>query len=63
MRLAQAAQAIAEGKVKATVADLDRLIRLEEFLREEGEKQQLKVVMCWSDGDGKESEDQEESDQ
>jgi hypothetical protein len=29
------AQAIAEGKVKVTVAELDRLIRLEEFLREE----------------------------
>ena len=33
MGLVRVAQAIAEGKVKVSVADLDRLIRLEEFLR------------------------------
>ena len=36
MGLMQVAKAIAEGKVKVTMADLDRLIRLEEYLREEG---------------------------
>ena len=33
MGLMQVAKAIAEGKVKPTISDLDRLIRLEEFLR------------------------------
>ncbi|MFH1312074.1 MAG: hypothetical protein ABIJ00_02500 [Candidatus Eisenbacteria bacterium] len=33
MGLMQVAKAIAEGKVRPTVSDLDRLIRLEEFLR------------------------------
>jgi hypothetical protein len=36
MGLIQVAKAIAEGKVKVTMADLDRLVRLEEYLREEG---------------------------
>ena len=35
MGLVQVAKAIAEGKVKVTMADLDRLVRLEEYLREE----------------------------
>ncbi|MFH1314031.1 MAG: hypothetical protein ABIJ00_12510 [Candidatus Eisenbacteria bacterium] len=33
MGLIQVAKAIAEGKVKPTISDLDRLVRLEEFLR------------------------------
>jgi hypothetical protein len=36
MGLVQVAKAVAEGKVKVTMADLDRLVRLEEYLREEG---------------------------
>jgi len=36
MGLIQVAKAIAEGKVKVSMADLDRLVRLEEYLREEG---------------------------
>lgn len=47
----QVAKAIAEGKVKVTVPDLDKIIRLEEFLREErvaGE--QTKIVLEWMDG-------------
>ncbi len=36
MGLIQVAKAVAEGKVKVTMADLDRLVRLEEYLREEG---------------------------
>ncbi len=51
MGLVQVAKAIAEGKVKVTVPDLDKIIRLEEFLREErvaGE--QTKIVLEWMDG-------------
>ena len=49
------ARAIAEGKVKVTVADLDRLIRLEEFLREDHEENRIQVVFNWTevDKDGK----------
>jgi transposase len=36
MGLIQVAKAVAEGKVRVTMADLDRLVRLEEYLREEG---------------------------
>jgi transposase len=35
MGLIQVAKAVAEGKVKVTMADLDRLVRLEEYLRED----------------------------
>lgn len=35
MAMLRVAQAIAEGKVKVTIADLDRLIRLERFLSDE----------------------------
>ncbi len=35
MGLLQVAKAVAEGKVKVTMADLDRLVRLEEYLRED----------------------------
>ena len=39
--------------MKVTVADLDRLIRLEEFLREEKEKAGgIQVVFNWTDMDG-----------
>ena len=41
------AKAIAEGKAKVTVADLDRLIRLEEFLREEKVGEQTKLIVEW----------------
>ncbi|MFH1312330.1 MAG: hypothetical protein ABIJ00_03805, partial [Candidatus Eisenbacteria bacterium] len=51
MGLIKVAQAIAEGKVKPTITDLDRLIRLEEFLRQEGEEKQQKFVFVWSDTD------------
>ncbi|MGD9402109.1 MAG: hypothetical protein PVF95_07575 [bacterium] len=51
MGLVQVAKAIAEGKVKMTVSDLDRLIRLEEYLREEVEPRQQKIVVVWGDSD------------
>ena len=55
LALVQVAKAIAEGKVKPTISDLDRLIRLEEFLREEDKKAEgLKVVLWCSDVDGEE---------
>jgi transposase len=56
LALVQVAKAIAEGKVKPTISDLDRLIRLEEFLREEQKAEGLKVVLWWTDADGKEVE-------
>ena len=46
MGLVQVAKAIAEGTVKVTVADLDRLMRLVEFPREDIGRQQTKVVVC-----------------
>ncbi|MFH1219370.1 MAG: hypothetical protein V1694_02840 [Candidatus Eisenbacteria bacterium] len=50
MRLVQVAKAIAEGKVKPSVSDLDKLIRLEEFLREECKAgEQTKIVIEWRD--------------
>ncbi len=59
MGLLQVAKAIAEGKVKPSVSDLDRLIRLEEFLREErGAGEQTKVVIEWRDASNP-SEDQD----
>ena len=40
----------AAGKVKVTVSDLDRLIRLEEFLREEGKAgEQTRTIFEWRD--------------
>jgi hypothetical protein len=53
MGLVQVAKAIAEGKVKVTVADLDRLIRLEEFLREEEKAEGTKIVLEWCESCGK----------
>ncbi|MFH1219366.1 MAG: hypothetical protein V1694_02820 [Candidatus Eisenbacteria bacterium] len=50
MGLLQVAKAMAEGKVKPTVSDLDRLIRLEEFLREERKAgEQTKLIVEWID--------------
>jgi hypothetical protein len=41
---------MAEGKVKATVSDMDKLIRLEEFLTEErGAGEQTRVIIEWKD--------------
>jgi hypothetical protein len=37
--------------VRPTISDLDRLIRLEEFLREETTKAQALKVVPWCDGD------------
>jgi transposase len=51
--LVQVAKAIAEGKVKLSVADLDRLIRLEGFLREEEKVEGTKIILEWSEYDGK----------
>lgn len=53
MGLVRVAQAIAEGKVKVTVADLDRLIRLEEFLREDLKSEQPTIIFEWKDHDGR----------
>ena len=53
--LVRVAKAIAEGKVNVTVADLDRLIRLDEFLREDIDG---RVILEWRDYDtGDRSED------
>jgi transposase len=50
MGLVQVAKAIAEGKVKMTVSDLDRLIRLEEYLREEAQGPVHKrIIVTWKD--------------
>jgi hypothetical protein len=53
MGLIKVAQAIAEGKVKPTMTDLDRLIRLEEFLREEEKVGGTKIVLEWHESCGK----------
>lgn len=39
-----------------TVSDLDRLIRLEQFLRQDQESKGMEIVLCWDDGDGKSEE-------
>lgn len=52
IELVRVAKAIAEGKMmELTVADLNRLIRLEEFLREDMNNQETKIVLCWSEYD------------
>ncbi|MFH1314028.1 MAG: hypothetical protein ABIJ00_12495 [Candidatus Eisenbacteria bacterium] len=51
MGLIKVAQAIAEGKVKPTITDLDRLIRLEEFLRQEDPDERPRVIFEWRDVD------------
>ena len=61
MGLVQVAKAIAEGKVKMTVSDLDRLIRLEEYLREgPGGPGKTEIIVTWTEhgkSDEVESED------
>ena len=53
MGLLQVAKAMAEGKVKPSVSDLDKLIRLEEFLREErGAGEQPRLIIEWLDHTG-----------
>jgi transposase len=49
MGLVQVAKAIAEGKIKVTVADLDRLIRLEEFLRDDKHAAGTEIVISFED--------------
>ena len=56
------AKAIVEGKVKSAVPDLGKLVRLEEFLREErwaGE--QTKLVIEWGDAGGSDEGQDEEA--
>jgi len=40
---------IAEGKVKATLSDLHRLIRLEEFLKDEQKAEGTKIILEWAE--------------
>jgi hypothetical protein len=42
------------------VADIDRLIRLEEFLREEEKAEGTKIILEWCECDGKGNEVREE---
>ncbi len=44
MALVQLAKAVADGQVKMALGDLDRLIRLESFLRDEPDSRQEIVV-------------------
>jgi hypothetical protein len=63
LALVQVARAIAEGRVKPTISDLDRLLRLEEFLREEDKKDGgIQVVFQWTDADGNVRRDTTEPD-
>jgi transposase len=61
MALLQVAKAVAEGKVKANISDLDRLIRLERFLSNEPDSRTEHVIGDFSgktqegDGCGKEA--------
>jgi len=62
MGLLQVAKAIAEGKVKPSVSDLDRLIRLEEFLREERKAgEQTKFIIEWRDASNPSEEQDKEA--
>jgi len=53
--------------VKATLSDLDRLIRLEEFLKDEQKAEGTKIILEWADsgkkGDGERADDCDEADQ
>lgn len=62
MGLVHVAEATRGGKVKVTVADLDKLIRLEEFLKEDVEKNQLRIVFNWTEVDRNPIEDLAEPD-
>jgi hypothetical protein len=44
MAILQLAKAVAEGQIKMTLADLDKLIRLEAYLNDEAESRQEIVV-------------------
>ena len=44
MAILQLAKAVAEGQIKLTLADLDRLIRLEAYLCDEPESRQEVIV-------------------
>jgi transposase len=66
MALVRVAKAIAEGKVKMTVSDLDRLIRLEDYLREgPGGPGPTEIIVTWTEhgkSDNDETEDDSEED-
>ncbi|MFH1219372.1 MAG: hypothetical protein V1694_02850 [Candidatus Eisenbacteria bacterium] len=62
MGLLQVAKAMAEGKVKPSVSDLDKLIRLEELLREEGKAgEQTRVIFEWRDAGNPSGEQDKEA--
>jgi hypothetical protein len=61
-RLVQVAKAIAEGKVKATLSDLDRLIRLEEFLKHEQKAEGTVLTLEYVDSTAKGEEEGGEED-
>ena len=63
MGLVRVAQAIAEGRVKVTVADLDRLIRLEEFLRQDQESKGMEIILRLTDEHGNTIKDPAEADE
>jgi hypothetical protein len=62
MGLVQVARAIAEGKVKMTVSDLDRLIRLEEYLREgPGGPGGTELIVTWTECDRSDADGETEN--
>jgi len=62
MGLVQVAKAIAEGKVKMTVSDLDRLIRLEEYLTEgPGGPGGTELIVTWTECDGSDADGETEN--
>ncbi len=62
MGLIQVAKAIAEGKVKMTVSDLDRLIRLEEYLIEgPGGPGGTELIVTWTECDGSDADGETEN--
>jgi hypothetical protein len=65
MALVRVAKAIAEGEVKMTVSDLDRLIRLEQYLREgPGGPGKTEIVVTWTEhGKGDEDETEDDSEE
>jgi hypothetical protein len=46
----RAATAIDQSKAKVTIANLDRLVRLEEFFKEEQKAEGIKIILCWTEG-------------
>jgi hypothetical protein len=65
MGLVQVAKAIAEGEVKMTVADLDRLIRLEQYLKEApGGTGPMELIVTWTEyGKGEEDKTEDDSEE